>query len=124
MSTRGRRIKPIGEILRFMDDLPITEFHDAHRIGWNAIVSEYKFGDPEISAACHSPDRKSLFIWLNEPALLNVVPTANPLARLRIIKHRIFAIDFMFDLEVVRIRSVPMALQQFPHGPIIHLGLH
>src|SRR3569833_2570800 len=81
MSTRGRRIKPIGEILRFMDDLPITVFHDAHRIRWNAIVGEHKFGDPEISAACHSPDRKSLFIWLNEPAFLNVVPAAGPRAR-------------------------------------------
>jgi hypothetical protein len=26
----------------------------------------------------------------------------------------------MFDLEIVRVRSIPMALQRRPHGLIIH----
>jgi len=51
------------------------------------------------------------------------VPAADPLARLRIIKHRIFAVDFMFDLEIARVRSIPMALQRHLHGSIIHLDL-
>jgi hypothetical protein len=34
-------------------------------------------------------------------------PTANPLARLWIIKHSILAVDLMFDLEIVRIRNIP-----------------
>jgi hypothetical protein len=54
---------------------------------------------------------------------LNVAPATDPLARLRIIKHGILAVDFMFDLEIARVRSIPMALQRRPHGSIIHLNL-
>jgi hypothetical protein len=42
---------------------------------------------------------------------------------LRIIKHSILAVDFMLDLEIARVRSIPMALQRHPHGSIIHLNL-
>jgi len=38
-------------------------------------------------------------------------------------KHSILAVDFMFDLEIARVRSIPMALQRHPHGSIIHLNL-
>jgi hypothetical protein len=55
--------------------------------------------------------------------VLNVVPAAVPLARLRILKQGIFAVDFMLDLEIVRVRSIPMALQRRPYGSIIHLNL-
>jgi hypothetical protein len=29
----------------------------------------------------------------------------------------------MFDFEIIRVRSSPMALQRHPHGSIIHLNL-
>jgi hypothetical protein len=51
------------------------------------------------------------------------VPTADSLARLRILKHSILTIDFMLDLKIARVRSIPMALQRRPHGSIIHLNL-
>src|ERR1700688_966568 len=118
MRTRGCGVKPVGEILRFVDHQSFAEFHDAHRVGWYAVIGKYEFCDPEIAAADNSPDRKTLLVWLNEPALLNVVPAADPLARLRIIKHSILAVDFMFDLEIVRLGSSPMALQRYPRGSI------
>src|SRR5258708_18017606 len=123
MRTRGCRFKPIGEILRFVGHQSFAKFHDAHRVRWYAVISKYEFSDPEIAAADNSPDRKTLLVWLDESALLNVVPAADPLARLRIIKHSILAVDFMFDLEIARVRSIPMALQRHPHGSIIHLNL-
>src|SRR6188474_95961 len=123
MRTRGSRFKPIGEILRFVGDQSFAEFHNAHRVRWCAVIRKYEFSDPEIAAADNSPDRKTLLVWLDGSALLNVVPAADPLARLRIIKHSILAVDFMFDLEVARVRSIPMALQRHPHGSIIHLNL-
>src|SRR5712672_1688385 len=123
MRTRDRRVKPIGEILRFVGDQSFAEFHDAHRVRWYAIIGKYEFSDPEIAAADNSPDRKTLLVWLGATALLNVVPAADPLARLRIIKHRILAVDFMFDLEIARVRRIPMAVQRHPHGSIIHLNL-
>src|ERR1700722_2658457 len=123
MRTRGSRIKPVGEILRFMGHQSFAEFHDTHRVRWYAVIAKYEFRDPEIAAADNSTDRITLPVRLDEPALLNVMPAADPLARLRIIKHGILAIDFMFDREVVRIRRIPVALQQRPHGSIIHLQL-
>src|SRR5258705_6687038 len=121
MRTRGCRVKPIGEILRFVGHQSFAEFHDAHRVRRYAVIAKYEFSDPEIADADNSPDGKTLLVWLEPPALLNVVPTADPLTRLRIIKHSILAVDFMFDLEIARVRSIPMALQRHPHGSIIHL---
>src|SRR5882757_9958757 len=123
MRTRGCRFKPIGEILCFVRHQSFTEFHDAHRVGWDAVIAKYEFSDPEVAAPDHSPDRKTLLVGLHGSALLNVPPAADPLARLRIIKHSILAVDFMFDLEIARVRSSPMTLQHHPHGSIIHLDL-
>src|SRR6478735_4281071 len=123
MCTRGGRVKPVGEVLRFVGDQSVAEFHDAHRVGRYAVIGQYEFGDPEIAAADNSPDRKTLLVGLDETAFLNVVAAADPLARLRIIKHGIVAVDFMFDLEIARVRSIPMALERRPHGSIVHLNL-
>src|SRR5437588_6427216 len=123
MRTRGCRVKPIGEILRFVGHQSFAEFHDAHRVRWYAVIGKHEFSDPEIAAADNSPDGKALLVWLDESALLNVVPAADPLARLRIIKYSILVVDFMFDIEIARVRSLPMALQRHAHGSIIHINL-
>src|SRR5438132_10162903 len=123
MRTRGCKIKSIAEILSFVGHQSFEEFHDAHGVRWYAVIGKYEFSDPEIAAADNSPDRKTLLVCLDESTLLNVVPTADPLARLRIIKHSILAVDFMFDLEIARVRGIPMALQRHPPGSIIHLDL-
>src|SRR3979411_1215379 len=123
MRTRGCRIKPIGEILRFVGHQSFAKFHDAHRVRRCAVIGKDELSDPEIAAADNSPDRKTLLVRLDEPAFLNVAPAADPLARLRIIKHGILAVDFMFDLEIARVRSIPMALQRHPHRSTIPLNL-
>ena len=33
MRTRGCRLEPIGEILRFVGHLSVAKLHDAHRVG-------------------------------------------------------------------------------------------
>ena len=38
MRPRGCRVKPIGEILRFVGDQPFAEFHDAHRVRRYAVI--------------------------------------------------------------------------------------
>src|SRR3984893_12440872 len=121
MRTRGSRVEPIGEILRFVGHQSFAEFHDAHRVRRYAVIAKHEFSDPEIAAADNSPDRKALLVRLDGSALLNVAPAADPLARLRILKHGIRAVDFMFDVEITRIRSIPMALQRRPRGSLIHL---
>src|SRR4051794_717513 len=123
MRTRGSRVKPVAEILCFVRHQSFVEFHDAHRVGRYAVIGQYEFADPEIAAADNAPDGKTLLAWLDGSALLNVVPAADPLARLRIFKHGILAVDVVFGLEIARVRSSPMALQRCSHGSIIHLNL-
>src|SRR5437660_4960874 len=41
-----------------------SEYHDAHRIRWYAVIGKYEFSDPEIAAADNSPDRKTLLVRL------------------------------------------------------------
>src|SRR5664279_2618166 len=71
MRTRGRWIEPVGEILRFVGHQPVTELHDADSVRRYAVTAQHEFGDPEIAAADNSPDRETLLVWLEEPALLN-----------------------------------------------------
>src|SRR3954454_9169187 len=120
MRTRGCRVKRIGEILGFMGHHSLAEFHDAHHVRWCAVIGKYELSDPEIAAADHSPDRKSLLVRLHSAAFQNVMPAANPFARLRIIKHSILAVDFVLDLEIARVRGIPMPLQRRPCGSIVH----
>ena len=70
MCTRGRRVEPIGEILGFVGYQPVAEFHDTHRVGWNAVIAKYELGDPEIATADNPLDRKTLLVWLDGSALL------------------------------------------------------
>src|SRR3981189_643932 len=100
MRTRGSRVKPMGEILRFVGHQSFAEFHDAHRVRWYAVVGQYELSDPEIAADDNSPDRKTLLVGLDESALLCLAPDSDRRARFGIISHRILAVDFMFDPEI------------------------
>ena len=66
MRTRGSRVEPIGEILRFVGHPSFAEFHDAHRVRRYAVIGKHEFGDPEIAAADNPPDRKTLLVWLED----------------------------------------------------------
>jgi hypothetical protein len=56
MRTRGRGVKPIGEILRFVGHHFFAEFRDAHSVRWYAVIAKYEFGDPEIAAGALRSD--------------------------------------------------------------------
>src|SRR5262245_30339080 len=123
MRPRWCGLEPIREILRLVGHQPLAKFHDAHRIGRDAVIAEHEFGDPEIAPANNSPDHKTLLVWLDEPARLNVAPAADPFSLLRIIRHGILAVDFMFCGEIVSVRGIPVTLQRRTHRLIIHLVL-
>lgn len=52
----GGGFEGIGEVLGFVDDLLVAEFHDADGEGRAALVDDGVFGDPEIAFSQHSPD--------------------------------------------------------------------
>src|SRR5215831_9976094 len=101
LGTRWSRLKRVTEILGLADNLFILKFHDTHRIRWLPIVSEDEFGHPEIGSTNNSPHSKSLVVRLRHSRRLNSVAAANPLARLRILKHRVLSVNLMFGIEIV-----------------------
>jgi hypothetical protein len=111
LGTRWSRLKRVTEILGLTDNLFIPKFHDTHRIRWLPIVSEDEFGHPEIGSTNNSTHRKSLVVRLRHSRRLNSVAAANPLARLRILKHRVLSVNLMFGIEIVGVRGRPVALQ-------------
>ena len=64
----------------FPRNLAVPELHDAHGVGRLPVIGQDEFGDPQITAADDSPDRKPLFIRLTGALALNVVSTAGALA--------------------------------------------
>ena len=109
LGTRWSRLKRVTEILGLADNLFILKFHDTHRIRWLLIVSEDEFGHPEIGSTNNSPHRKSFVVRLRHSRRLNSVAAANPLARLRILKHRVLSINLMFGIEIIGVRGGPVA---------------
>src|SRR5215469_3843784 len=70
----------IRKVLGFPSNLVAPELHDAHGVGWLAVICQDEFGDPKITAANDSPDGKALFARLSSALDLYVASTADPLA--------------------------------------------
>ena len=51
LSARRPRLKRIAEVLGLVRHLPVSEFHDAHRVRRPCIVGEDEFSDPEVGSA-------------------------------------------------------------------------
>src|SRR5215472_9001827 len=83
----------VRKVLGFPRNLVAPELHDAHGVGWLAVVCQDEFGDPQIPAANDSSDRKALFARLGSTLVLDVVPTAGSLAGLRVIEQGVLVID-------------------------------
>src|ERR1700736_4224621 len=101
----------IRKVLCFPRNLVVPELHDAHGIGRLAVICQDEFGDPKITAANDSPDSKPLFARLTSALVLYVASTAGSLARLRVIQHRVLAIDAVLCLKIVGIGRRPMLIQ-------------
>src|SRR5689334_6603445 len=122
---RPRRpgLEGVAEILRFAGDLSVAKFHDAHGVRRRAVIAEHEFGDPEVAIADDPLDGEALLARLHRSALLNLAAAANAFARLRIVEHRIFAVDLMFDDEIIRIRCRPVAFERSPYLATFHIDL-
>src|SRR6202453_4099116 len=70
----------IRKVLCFPRNLVAPELHDAHGVGWLAVICQDEFGDPKITAANDSLDRKPLFARLTGALVLYVASTAGSLA--------------------------------------------
>ena len=70
----------IRKVLCFPHNLVVPELHDAHGVGWLAVICKDEFGDPKITAANDSSNRKPLFARLTSALILYVASAAGSLA--------------------------------------------
>src|SRR5579864_5073801 len=70
----------IRKVLCFPRNLVVPELHDAHGVGRLAVICQDEFGDPKITAANDSSNRKPLFVRLTSALVLYVESTAGSLA--------------------------------------------
>src|ERR1700679_1597747 len=106
---RGREW--IRKVLCFVRNLVAPELHDAHGVGGLAVIRQDEFGHPKITTANDSSDGKPLVARLTGTLVLYVAPTAGSLARLRVVQHRVLAIDDVLRFKIVGIRRRPMLIQ-------------
>ncbi len=111
----------IGKVLRLSRHLFAPELHDAHRVGWLAIIGQDEFGDPKITAANDSLDRKALPVRLDRAGDLDIAPAAYALALLGVFQHRVLVIDAVLGFKIVGIGGRPMLIQCRAYLLISHL---
>src|SRR5271154_3128998 len=70
----------IRKVLCFPRNLVALELHDAHGVGRLVVICQDEFGDPKITAANDSSDRKPLIARLTSALVLYVASTAGSLA--------------------------------------------
>src|SRR5580692_7289753 len=66
----------IRKVLCFPRNLVVPELHDAYGVGWLAVICQDELGDPKITAANDSSDRKPLFARLHSALVLYAASTA------------------------------------------------
>src|SRR5579863_177993 len=113
----------IRKVLCFMCNLVTRELHDAHGIGRLAVICQDVFGNPKTTAANDSLHGKPLNARLTSALALYVPPPASSLPRLRIIQHRILAIDEVLRFKIVGIGRHPMLIQCRMDLLISHSGI-
>src|SRR5271170_5232972 len=80
LSARCRSHEWIRKVPCLPRNLVAAELHDAHGVGRLAVICQDEFGDPKLTAANDSSDRKPFVARLTGVLLLYVVATAGSLA--------------------------------------------
>jgi hypothetical protein len=101
LSARGPGLKGIAEVLGLTSDLSVSEFHDAHRVRWQAVVCKDKFSDPKGGSTEYALHRKALLVRLRKTRRLNISSTADPLPGLRVLKHCVIMVNLVLRLEII-----------------------
>jgi hypothetical protein len=70
LSARGPRLEGIAEVLGLTSDLPVSEFHDAHRVRWQAVICKDEFSDPKVGSTEYASYRKALLVRLRKRSAL------------------------------------------------------
>src|SRR6202043_3093597 len=118
LRARGPRREGIAEVLGLTGNLAVSELHDTHRVRRQAVVCKDEFTDPKVGSTEYAPHREALLVRLRRTRRLNIAPTADPLPGLRVLKHCIVVVNLVLCLEIIRVRSCPVAIQSRPNVPV------
>ena len=118
LSARGPRLERIAEVLGLTGNLPVSELHDTHRVGRQAVVCKNEFSDPKVGSTEYAPHHKALLVRLRKTRRLNLASTVDALAGLRVLKHCIVVVNLVLCLEIIRVRGCPVAIQSRSNVPV------
>src|SRR5579859_1181308 len=119
---RARRsgLERVGKILGLPGHLAVQELHDAHRIGWAAVIGEDEFRDPKVARADDAAHPEPLRVRLRGTRGLDVVPPPDALARLRVLEQRIVSIYLVLGIEVICVRGGPVTIEGLANLALTH----
>jgi hypothetical protein len=105
LSSPGRWLEQIGKVLCLVGHLAIAKLHNADCLSWLLVVAEHVLGDPEIAVPNDAPDGEAQLRRVVSAKGLNVVATADSLARLRILDQDVVVIDLVLRFNVTGCRG-------------------
>jgi hypothetical protein len=108
----SRRLERIREILCFMDDLAVTELHNAYRVRRSPLVSDCVFRDPQVPVSENSFDLEAgRLAGMMTAQGLQVSSPEDSLARLGIITNGIILVNIVFRVCIAGGRRLPVRIQ-------------
>src|SRR6266487_6285755 len=120
LSSPSRCLERIGKVLRLVGNLAIAKLHNADCLRWLLVIAEHVLGDPEIADPKDAPDGEAQLRWVVSAKGLNVVATADSLARLRILDQDVVVIDLVFRFNVPSCGGCPVPIQSYPNFLVFH----
>jgi hypothetical protein len=104
-----------------VDDLPVSELHDAHRIRQSPLVRDCVFSDPEIPVSENSLDVEAgRLAGMMTPQGLQIPSPEDSLARLGIVTNGIVIVNIVFRVCFAGRRGVPVPIQGFANVLLSH----
>jgi hypothetical protein len=98
--------------MRFVDDLPVAELHDAYRLCQSPRVRYCVFREPEIPVFENPSDVEAgRLAGMMTSQGLQIPSPENSLARLRIITNGIVIVNIVFRICIAVERCVPVSNQ-------------
>src|SRR6478672_9484343 len=110
----------LSEILGFTDDLAILDLHDADDVRRVPVVCEDEFADPHVAATHNAPQGETFGVGLGDARCLNVLSSADALARLGILEYCVISVDSVLPVEVVGVRGRPVLPQSRQQVVVTH----
>jgi hypothetical protein len=112
LSAPSRRIKGLGEVLRFMHNFDVLKLHYADGVERAALVGDRVFRNPQVAGSEKPPNAEARrLVRVMAAEILQIPLAVYAFTGLRVIADNLLVVDFMLDVLISRRRSGPMLAQ-------------